>query len=76
MQGKFTGIFAGYEKRTGKNGEYYILRFLDEKGKIFECIARDDFDTIICLDRLQEVDFVADVDIRETYTKVTFKGLV
>lgn len=76
MVGHFTGILAGYEKKTGKNGEYYILRFLDERGKIFECIARDDFDTIICLDRLQEVDFLAEVEIRDSYTKITFKGLV
>lgn len=75
MVGKFTGIFAGYEKRNGKNGEYYILRFLDEKGKLFECIAKDDFDTIVCLDRLQEVDFVAEVDIRSTYSKITFLGI-
>lgn len=76
MVGKFTGIFAGYEKRNGKNGEYYILRFLDETGKLFECISKNDFDTIVCLDRLQEVDFVADVDIKPSYTKVTFRGLV
>ena len=75
MVGRFTGIFAGYERREGQRGEYYILRFLDEKGKIFECIAKDDFDTIICLDRLQEVDFVAEVDIRGTYSKITFLGL-
>ena len=76
MVGRFTGIFTGYEKRIGRNGEYYILRFLDERGKLFECIARDDLDTIICLDRLQEVEFLAEIDIRSTYTKVTFKGLV
>ena len=76
MIGRFTGIFAGYERRTGKNGEYFILRFLDETGKLFECIARNDFDTIVCLDRLQEAEFIADVEIKPAYTKVTFKGLV
>lgn len=76
MVGHFTGIFAGHEKKAGKNGDYYILRFLDENGKLFECIAKDDLDTIVCLDRLQEVDFIAEVDIGRTYTKITFKGLV
>ncbi len=76
MLGHFSGIFTGYEKKTGKNGEYYIIRFLDERGKIFECIARDDFDTIICLDRLQEVDFIAEVETGRYGTSVIYKGLV
>lgn len=75
MVGQFKGIFAGYEKRKGQRGEYIILRFLDEKGKLFECIAKDDFDTIICLDRLQEVDFEAEVDIKGAYSKITFLGI-
>jgi len=74
MVGRFTGIFTGYEKKNGKGGEYAIVRFLDERGKIFECIARD-FDTLDCMQRLEEVDFVAEVDIRNTYTKITFLGL-
>lgn len=76
MVGQFRGIFAGYERRKGQRGEYYILRFLDERGKLFECIAKDDFDTVICLDRLKEFDFLAEVDVKNTFTKITFLGLV
>jgi len=72
--GKFKGIFAGYERREGKNGEYYIVRFLDEKGKIFECIAKDDFETVVCLERLQEVDFEAEIDVKGPYTRIIFHG--
>lgn len=75
MVGHFTGIFTGFEKKKGKRGEYAILRFLDERGKIFECIARDDFDTISCLERLEKVDFIAEIDVKDSYTKITFLGL-
>lgn len=75
MVGHFTGIFTGYERKQGQRGEYAIVRFLDERGKIFECIARDGIDTISCLERLENVDFIAEIDVRDSYTKITFLGL-
>ena len=77
MVGHFTGIFTGYERKQGQRGEYAIVRFLDERGKIFECIVRnlDVIETISCLERLERVDFIADVDTRDSYTKITFLGL-
>lgn len=74
MVGHFTGIFTGYEKKNGKAGEYAIVRFLDERGKIFECIARD-FETLNCLERLEQVDFIAEIDVKNSYTSITFLGL-
>jgi len=74
MVGHFSGVYTGYEKRIGKGGEYAIVRFLDEKGKIFECISKD-FETLECLERLEQVDFVAEIELRNTYTKITFMGL-
>ena len=77
MVGYFTGIFTGMEKRNGQRGEYAIVRFLDDCGKIFECVARgsDVIETISCLEKLEKVVFRADVDTRDSYTKITFLGL-
>lgn len=74
MVGRFSGVFAGCEKKKGKRGEYYILRFLDECGKVFECVSRDD-DTISCLERLDKIDFMADIETRDSYTRITFLGI-
>lgn len=75
MVGRFTGIFVGCERRKGKRGEYAIVRFLDdERGKVFECIARgSNIDDLNCLQKLEQVEFIADVETGE-YTKITFLG--
>jgi len=74
MLGKFTGIFVGSEKRKGKRGEYYVLRFLDERGKVFECFTKD-FEVASCLEKLEEIDFMADIETKDSYTKITFLGI-
>lgn len=74
MVGCFTGIFVGMEKRKGKRGEYYVLRFLDEQGKVFECFTKD-FEVASCLEKLEKIDFVADVETRDAYTRITFLGI-
>ena len=78
MIGQFEGIFVGIEGKEGKNGIYYIVRVLDEKGQVFESIAREDsvVSELLSLEKLSKINFKAEIEKRFNYTNIKFLGVI
>lgn len=50
-------IYTGHEKRAGKNGDYYLFKFLDETGDSFTVMLDKEVDPVAVLTRIKPLNY-------------------
>ena len=77
MTGQFEGVFIGFQEREDREGVYYVVRVLDEKGYVFQTVTRDEcvISDLITMDKFSKISFSAEVE-NQVETEIMFLGVI